>query len=150
MDADRSPDPLMVGWREYVDFPDWSIRRVKAKIDTGARTSALDAAGYELRPGDGEVLVAALRLALDRKHLDRVRVIHVPVVAMVAVRNTSGVFEQRPLIETTIRLGPVSKRVQLTITNRADMRFPMILGRRALQHDFIVDVSRQYLLRRQS
>jgi hypothetical protein len=56
--------------------------------------------------------------------------------------------EQRPVIEATLRLGPVSKRVRLTVTNRSNMRFPMILGRTALAGDFVVDVSGKYLLRR--
>ena len=54
---------------------------------------------------------------------------------------------RRPLIETALRLGPVCKRVLLTVTNRAGMRFPMILGRKALEGDFVVDVSQKYLLR---
>ena len=66
---------------------------------------------------------------------------------MVMVRNTSGQTEQRPLIETTIRLGPVCKRIHLTVTDRSRMIFPVILGRTALTGDFVVDVSRHYLLR---
>ena len=66
---------------------------------------------------------------------------------MVIVKNTGGVSEQRPLIETTIRLGPVTKRVRLTVTHRSGLRFPVILGRKALEGDFIVDVSKKYLLR---
>ena len=55
--------------------------------------------------------------------------------------------EQRPLIETVIRLGPVTKRIYMTVTNRSRMLFRMILGRRALEGDFVVDVSKKYLLR---
>jgi hypothetical protein len=139
--------PLTIGWKEYVEFPEWGIRRVKAKIDTGARTSALDAAGYELRPGENGGLVVELRLALNRKRPEKVAVVQVPVLALVVVRNTGGFPEQRPLIETTMRLGPVCKRVRLTVANRCWMRFPMILGRRALENDFVVDVSQKYLLR---
>jgi hypothetical protein len=64
---------------------------------------------------------------------------------MVTVRNSGGVSEDRPLVETDLRLGPVTKRVLVTITNRAPMRFRMILGRKALEGDFVVDVSRKYL-----
>lgn len=139
---------LRIGWKEYVDFVDWQIHRVKVKIDTGARTSALDVAGYELHEtGDGG-LVAELRLALYRKHPQRVAVVQAPVLRMVHVRNTSGGSERRPLIETRIRLGPVLKRVRITVADRAGMLFRVILGRTALANDFVVDVSQKYLLRK--
>lgn len=139
--------PLVIGWKEYVDFPDWNIGRVKVKIDTGARTSALDAVGYELREEGEGGLVAELRLALDRRRPERLTVVRTPVLQMVVVSNSSGIRERRPLIETTIRLGPVSKRVLVTVANRSGMLFRMILGRKALEHDFIVDVSKKYLMR---
>src|SRR5262245_38860120 len=138
--------PLLVGWKENVDFPEWKIRRVKAKIDTGARTSALDVAEFRLFEED-QRLMAELLLALHRKRPERVWKVCVPVVRMVLVANSGGVREERPLIEATIRLGPVTKRIPVTVTSRSGMRFPMILGRKALEGDFVVDVSRKYLLR---
>jgi hypothetical protein len=140
--------PLLIGWKERLDFPTWGIRRVKAKADTGARTSALDAVSYELYHADGAGLCIRLRLALQRKaHLGELRVVETPVLRMVVVRNSSGMREQRPLIEAEVALGPVRKRVLLTVTNRAAMRFRVILGRLALADDFVVDVSKKYLLR---
>jgi hypothetical protein len=138
---------LMIGWKEYVDFPDWDIRRVKAKIDTGARTSALDVRGYELRQEPDGSMVAELKLALNRKRPAKLRVVEVPVLAMVTVRSSSGLPEERPLIETTLRLGSVFKRVRLTVTDRSRMRFPVILGRKALEQDFVVNVSQKYIQR---
>ena len=138
--------PLVIGWKEYVAFPEWGIRSVKVKIDTGARTSALDVVRYELREGDAQELVAQLHLALDPKNPQRLTVVQAPVLRMVVVSKSSVIREQRPLIEATIRLGPVTKRVRLTITNRSGMRFRMILGRKALEGDFVVDVSQKYLL----
>jgi hypothetical protein len=158
--AERAPDPLtapnanrktplrLIGWKEYVAFPDWGIRRVKVKVDTGARTSALGVMSYELREGNGQSLVAEFRLALRRKYPDRQVVVQAPVLGMVVVCNSNGMREQRPVVETTVQLGPITKRVRMTLTNRAGMRFPMILGRRALEGDFVVDVSAKYLLKR--
>jgi hypothetical protein len=142
-----SPTPLLIGWREYVAFPEWNIRRIKVKVDTGARTSALGVAGYDLLHVDGQGLIAELRLALERKKPQQLKVIRTPVLGMIVVRNSTGIREERPLVETAVRLGPLVKRLRLSITNRARMRFRMILGRKALEHDFIVDVSKQYLLR---
>jgi hypothetical protein len=142
------PRPLLVGWKEYVDFPDWGIRRVKVKVDTGARTSALDVVEYELRRLDSQGLMIRLHLQLKSRHPDRLAVVEVPVLQMVAVTNPCGVREERPVIETRVRLGPISKIIRLTITNRSAMRFRMILGRLALANDFVVDVSKKYLLAR--
>ncbi len=139
--------PLAIGWKEHLHFTEWDLRRIRVKIDTGARTSALDVARYELMETAGGGLVATLYLALDRRHPGRFTRIHTPVLRTVLVRNTSGVCEERPLIETTVRLGPIHKRIRITITNRSSMRYRMILGREALAHDFLVDVSRKYLLK---
>jgi hypothetical protein len=136
-----------IGWKEYLDFPDWNLHKIKVKIDTGARTSALDVLTYELREDGNHGLTAELRLCLKRRYPEKQALIRTPVIGMVIVKNTGGVSEQRPLIETTIRLGPVTKRVRLTVTHRSGLRFPVILGRKALEGDFIVDVSKKYLLR---
>jgi hypothetical protein len=145
----KSPQtPVTIGWREYVGFPEWDVRPLKAKIDTGARTSALDVLSFDLREVDGEGVVAELRLALTRKEPRKFQVVRAPVLGTVLVRNSSGVREMRPVVATAIQLGPVVKRVALTVTNRARMRFRMLLGRKALEGDFLVDVSKQYLLKK--
>lgn len=142
-----SDTPHRLGWKERVDFLDWGIRRVIAKIDTGARTSALGVEGYQLHDQSG-VLIAELRLALSRRHPERKVIVQTPVLKMVHVCNTGGQREERPVIEAKIRLGPVHKSVFFTVTCRDHMRCPMILGRSALDGDFVVDVSHKYLLRR--
>jgi hypothetical protein len=138
--------PLLIGWKEYVDFPVWGVHRVKVKIDTGARTSALDVVRYDLRQTEAG-LVADLRLALHRKYPERVTVVSAPVLKLITVSSSTGTYETRPLIETVVRFGPVTKRVRLTVTNRSRMRFRMIVGRKALEGDFVVDVSKKYLMR---
>ena len=147
---DTPGGPIAIGWKEYVDFPEWRLKHVKAKIDTGARTSALDVLAYELHEDAAGGTIAELHLSLDRKNPERRTIIQVPVLRMVAVCNSGGVREYRPLIEVNIRLGQVTKRVQLTVANRSGMLFRMILGRRALDGDFLVDVSKKYLLRKKS
>src|SRR5438105_3752135 len=128
-------NPLIIGWKEYGDFVDWRIRRVKIKIDTGARTSALDVCSYALKPAEDGTLVAELQLQLGHRRPTRMRTVYAPVLKVVEVRNTSGNLEERPVIETRLRLGPVVKSVQLTVTNRSCMLFRMILGRTALDGD---------------
>ena len=139
---------LRAGWVEHVTLPDLAIPRLKAKLDTGARTSALhvvrmrtvDTAGGPLRrpilditvPGGGR----------GRKP-HRVRA---AVRGYVVVRDTSGRMERRPVIETALRLGPMKKRIAVTLTNRGDMLFPMLIGRTALGAGVVVDPTRRYLL----
>ncbi|MCC6417880.1 MAG: ATP-dependent zinc protease [Gemmataceae bacterium] len=147
---ERPPEgsgPLTIGWKEYVSLPEWGVRRLKAKVDTGARTSVLDVVHYELRALKGTGLVAEMALALNPRRPGQLVTVQTPVLKMVAVRNSGGHSEERPLIETALRLGPVTRRILLTVTSRAAMRFRMLLGRRALENDFVVDVARKYLLR---
>lgn len=139
--------PICIGWKEYLEFTEWNLRRIRVKIDTGARTSALDVVRYELLETAAGQLMATLYLALDARHPGRFTRIHTPVLRMVVVRNTAGMREERPLVETTVRIGPVRKRIRITITNRSSMRYRMILGREALAKDFVVDVSCKYLLK---
>src|SRR5579871_6942956 len=130
--------PIVIGWKEYVDFPAWGVRRVKAKVDTGARTSALDVARFVVEQRDGK-LVARMELALNRRRPDRRVEIETPVLRMVVVASSDGVREERPVIEADVRLGPVEKRIRLTVTDRSGMLLPMLLGREALAGSFVVD-----------
>jgi hypothetical protein len=141
--------PFIIGWKEYVDFPDWGVRRVKAKIDTGARTSCVHVENYEIHQR-AEGPVAELRLSLNRKQPEQLTVVHTPVIRMVAVTDSGGHQELRPVVATAIRLGPVVKQVLLTVTNRESMLFRMLLARKALEEDFIVDVARKYVMRKLS
>jgi hypothetical protein len=140
--------PLTLGWKERIDFPDWGLRRVRVKIDTGARTSAIGVVYYEVLDLSGQGRMADLVLALDRKAPDKQVRLRVPVLRTVVVRNSAGQRELRPVIETRVRLGPLTKAICLTVTNRHAMRFPVILGRSALAGDCVVDVSKTYLLRK--
>jgi hypothetical protein len=137
--------PTEIGWKEYLDFPEWGVRRVKAKVDTGARTSALGVVRHSLvqRP---EGLVARMELALYRRHPEQRVTVETPVLRLVAVTSSNGVREERPVIEALVRLGPVEKRIRLTVTNRSSMLFSVLLGREALAGSFVVDVGRKYLL----
>jgi hypothetical protein len=145
-DPAQPPEPLRVGWKEYLDLPDWGLRRLRVKMDTGARTSALDSDGYQLVQENGTLSVR-LRLTRDRRR-NRVLEVTAPVVRMAVVRSTSGQAQRRPVVCTTIRLGPVRKQIEVTIADRHPMRHRMILGREALAGTFVVDCGRMYLLSR--
>jgi hypothetical protein len=144
--SEPTPPLLPIGWKERLDFPEWGLKNVRVKIDTGACTSALGAADIELIEVNGRP-TARLRLCLNRRRPQKIFIVEVPILRMVHVTNTGGSREQRPMIETTIRLGPVQKRIHLTVTRRDAMRFPMILGREALAGSFVVDVARKDVMR---
>jgi hypothetical protein len=135
---------LLIGRREHVDFPEWGLFGARAKIDTGAYSSALDVLSYELLE-DGKL--ARLHIAVRRRP-PREMVVMAPVVGLVKVRHSGGKEETRPLIEPLIRLGPITRQVRLTLTSRARMRCRMLLGRQALAGQFLVDVRFKDLLRR--
>ena len=146
--AGAEPLKLRAGWVEHVTLPDLAIPRLKAKLDTGARTSALhvvrmrtvDTAGGPLRRPILEITVPGG--GRGRKP-HRVRA---AVRGYVVVRDTSGRMERRPVIETALGLGPIKKRIAVTLTNRGDMLFPMLIGRTALGAGFVIDPTRRYLL----
>lgn len=138
-----------MGWKEYLDLPELGIARLKAKVDTGARTSTLHVDSLEVLEvlPDGSEWVE-LVLGPDRRRPDlRVRA-QARVLRRIRVIDSGGHPEVRPVIETELVLGPVRKRILLTLTNRSGMLFRMILGRKALEGDFRVDVSGKYLFRK--
>jgi hypothetical protein len=143
------PEPLTIGWKEYLDLPDLGVFHIKTKIDTGARTSTLHVDSFtvldELPDGTGlaEVVVSPDRRRPDERVTARVRVLR-----YLTIRDSGGHPEVRPLIETEMVLGTVRKRIRLTLTDRSGMLFRMILGRKALEGSFHVDVARKYRLRR--
>jgi hypothetical protein len=141
----HAPGLLTIGWKEYVSFPEWGVQRLRAKVDTGACVSALDVADSELvETPSGPI--ARLRLKLSRGHGPE-RTVIAPVLRTTVVRNSAGARERRLVIEALLRLGPVEKRIALTITRRPGMRFRMLLGRAALAGSFVVDVGQAYVLK---
>ena len=140
-----------VGWKEYLDLPELGIFRLKAKVDTGARTSTLHVDSIEVLEAspDGSELVE-IALGPDRRRPElRVRT-RVRVLRRMRVVDSGGHPEVRPVIETEMALGPVRKKILVTLTNRSGMLFRMILGRKALEGDFQVDVAHKYLLRKRA
>ena len=146
--APAAPPPIRIGWKEYLDLPDLGLGRLKGKIDTGARTSTLHVQDlvYLERPAAGG-RAAEITLAPGRRDATRLVTARVQVLREVEVRDSGGHLELRPLIATELVLGPVRKRIFVTLSDRSGMLFRMILGRKAMEGDFLVDPARKYLLR---
>lgn len=133
-----------LGWREWVALPELGIPGVKAKLDTGARTSALHA--YFVEPFE-ENGVAKVRFGIHplrrRPEIEQICVADVKDRRMVS--DSGGHREKRYVIETTIRMKDRSWRAEITLTDREGMLFRMLLGRTALAGRFSVDPARSYV-----
>lgn len=141
----RTREPKVIGWRERVSLPEFGITRIKAKIDTGALTSALHA----FRPRysqqeDGEWISFEIH-PRRRSTKDSVRV-SARVKSHKWIRSSNGKREMRPVITMKIGLGDDEWDAEFTLTNRKLMAYRMILGRSALRGRFIVDSGRSYQL----
>jgi hypothetical protein len=134
----------IIGWREWVTLPDLGIRHVKAKIDTGARTSALHAHQVECFQ---EMGMNKVRFAIyPRQHFPKHSIIcETELLELRWVIDSGGHREQRPVIRTLITLAGKTWPIEITLTSRDDMSFRMLLGRTAMLNRFVVDPSSSYL-----
>lgn len=135
---------MVIGWREWLALPDLGIQAIKAKVDTGARTSALHTFGLEPFEKDG-----TLKVKFTVHPLQRRKDIEVSCVADVVdrrrVTSSAGQSEMRYVIQTTVALGEIRWPIELTLTNRRSMRFRMLLGRAAITGRLLVDPAKSYL-----
>jgi hypothetical protein len=137
---------IVIGWREPVSLPQWRIRRLRTKIDTGARTSALHVSSIEPL-GDGRVRFEAV--VSCRRESGRVVLRSVPlesqIIRTATVRSSTGRTQRRYVVRATARIGPVERDIELTLVCRRRMRCRLLVGRSAL-HGFIVDPHRPRVL----
>lgn len=124
------PEMMMIGWRETTSLPDLGLNDFVAKIDTGARTTALHAANINTYQHDGQTWV---EFSVDHNVIETPTVHTLPVHHMREIRNTSGVAEKRIVVVSTLRVGARKQKIEISLSDRADMKYPMIVGRTALR-----------------
>jgi hypothetical protein len=141
----------VLGWKEDAALPDWGVPRLRVKLDTGAKTSAIHVQAMETVGthvvGEEELPVARLTIPLSRLYKDRVVTVETPIVAFKSVRDTSATAELRPVVRTRLVCGPLDREIDVTVTDRTGMIFRMILGREALAGHALVDASQGYTTR---
>jgi hypothetical protein len=140
----RKGPELVVGWREWVGLPALNIDAIRAKVDTGARSSSLHAKNIEIFRQGGENWVR-FDVVLDHSH-ERGRIPCVaPVSDIRSIKNSFGVSEERVIIRTLLRISSGVWPIEVSLADRENMTFPALLGRTAIRNHAVVDPGRSYL-----
>ena len=143
MIASKDSNKLVIGWREWISLPDLKIPAVKAKIDTGARTSALHAFDLDvLKDGGNQKIRFGIRPLQRKKKV--IRWCTADIFDRRMVTDSGGHREMRYVIQTPIRIGDQSWPIEITLTKRDTMKFRMLLGRTAIQDRYLVDPGNSY------
>jgi hypothetical protein len=135
--------PAIIGWKETVDLPDWGIRSILAKADTGARRSALDVEDV-VELGDGWI---RFDIVLDRKDRSQTQTVKAKIDHKTRVRSSNGQQHERYFVRTRVRIHGRIKEVEFSLVSRKSMMCRILLGRKALEGDFLVDSGGKYLSR---
>lgn len=141
----RITEPLpVIGWREWVGLPDLGIEAIKAKVDTGARSSSLHAFDLEEFERDGVAWVRFEVHPFQRSGRGAFEV-ETEVLERRKVRSSSGRAVLRPVIRTRLRIGDATWPIDVTLASRDRMGFRMLLGREAFRRRFLVDAGKSFL-----
>jgi hypothetical protein len=145
MTTPAKPPKVVVGWREWIALPELGILAIKAKIDTGARSSSLHAFDVEVFDRDGAPWV---RFVIHPRQRDTETTVHAeaPVLEFRHIRSSSGHITHRPVILAEAELDSRRWPIELTLASRDEMGFRMLLGREAIRRRFLVDPGRSYMV----
>ena len=135
---------ILLGWREWVALPELGIPSIKAKLDTGARTSSLHAFRIESFTKSGVQMVRFSVHPLQRDTSEE-QVCVAAVVDRRWVSDSGGHREKRYVIRTPVRIGPLEWAIEISLSGRDNMQFRMLLGRTALHRRIMVDPTSSYL-----
>jgi hypothetical protein len=145
MTTPAKPPKVVVGWREWIALPGLGIPAIKAKIDTGARSSSLHAFDVESFERDGAAWVRFVVHPWQRDGNTTVPA-EAPVLEFRHIRSSSGHITHRPVIQTEVELDGRRWPIELTLAARDEMGFRMLLGREAIRRRFLVDPGRSYMV----
>jgi hypothetical protein len=134
----------IVGWREWVQLPDLTSQKIKAKIDTGARTSAIHAEDIVIFRRGGKKW-AYFSILPKQKNPHKTKTLLMEVVEKRKVRSSVGHETVRPVVKTLLKIGNEEFEIELTLVNRDIMGFRMLIGRTALRPRFLVDPNKSFL-----
>lgn len=147
MTMDDQNHKTIIGWREWVALPELGISRIKAKIDTGARTSALHA--FALRPfRENNQDKINFDIHPIQRNRDTVITCTADIIDRRIVTDSGGHTEERYVIKTPLKIGKYTFPIEITLTERDSMLFRMLLGRSTLIEHFIINPAQSYMTRK--
>ena len=127
----------VVGWKEHAGLPDLKIKDVAAKIDTGATLSSIHASDIKITTKAGVKYVSFKVM----KRNNTVRKTSAPLEGYKRIKSSNGDVERRPYIKTTLLMDGITKKIELTLTDRGPMEYTMLIGRKALGRRWVVNPS---------
>jgi hypothetical protein len=142
---EQTEELFVVGWREWVKLPELELKNIKAKVDTGARTSCLHA--FSIRPflENGKQRVE-FQIHPKQHDNETVQTCTADVKDQRIVTDSGGHKEERWVIETILSIGQQQWPIEVTLSGRDNMMFRMLIGRTALKGRAVVDSSRSYVI----
>ncbi|MBL7891557.1 MAG: ATP-dependent zinc protease [Bacteroidia bacterium] len=142
--AEEKPK-ITIGRREKVSFPDLGIFDIDAKIDTGAYTTALHCHDIEVKDENGKPVLYFKLLDPSHPEYNKQQQRFVDFKEK-DIKNSFGALERRYVLKTRLKIGRKIVKTSISLTDRGNMRFPVLIGRKLLLRRFIVDVNETYLL----
>ncbi len=140
----KNSEKHIIGRIERVDFPDWNMFNIEAKIDTGAFSSSVHCHDIQEFQKEGSPYIRFN--LLDPEHpAYNDYLFELPIYDKREVKSSNGLTEVRFFIQTAIRMFDSTFEIELSLTDRSEMKYPILIGRKFLQNRFIVDVSRKNL-----
>lgn len=143
---DHKTELEFVGWREVVSLPGFKLTDIKAKIDTGAKTSALHADEIEFVTERGKKYIKFLFITEEGKR----RIIKSRFLEEREIKSSTGQVTIRPVVKTILRMGETEFEIEITLIKRDLMGFKMLIGREALNGRFLINPARSYLLKKKA
>ena len=138
-----------IGWREILALPGCDVKKIKVKVDTGAKTSALHVTGLKIEQ-KGQRRIAHFKVHPNQKSNKPVYSCSAPLIEKRKVKSSTGHESVRPVVRMKMKLGNEEWVSEVTLTNRDVMGFRMLLGREALKGRFLVDSGKSFLAKKKT
>ena len=133
----------IIGWREWVSLPELGIDHIKVKVDTGARSSSLHAFDVEYYKSAGKEFVK-FKVHPEQRNTRKTSLCRAKILEFRNIKSSNGQVQRRPVILTKIEMLGEKWPIEITLTNRDEMGFRMLLGRESFRKKFLVDAGKSY------
>lgn len=145
--AKKDKNLKVIGRLESIDFPEWELFDIEAKVDTGAYTSSLHCHHIEPFKQDGKLFVKFNLLDPSHETYND-KLFKLPVHKTKVVKSSNGSTEERIIVKTQVSIFDTVFNAELSLTDRSEMRYPVLMGRKLIKNRFLVDTSQKYLSKR--